>query len=137
VSSEHRADAQSLEDLVFGAMHLQVGAVGSIVVPTQVQHAVQSVEKQFVFRSNPVLTGLPPGLSDTDHDISLDHVSARVCFQRKRQNVGRPGDAHESFMQLAHTRVADEGHRHVAQRRFEDPVGRLDVSPEKGNAALP
>ena len=75
---------------------------GSIVVPAQVQHAVQGVEQQLVAdarRHAPSPAAAPRARRRRPR--RLIDLPARVVVERERQHVGRAGDAHELLVQLA------------------------------------
>jgi hypothetical protein len=118
-------------------VHLGVGALGSIDVAAQVQHAVQGVQEQLVFLPKLVFPSPPAGLSNADNDFPFRDLPAGVSFQRKGQNIRWARDAHELFMQRAHARVADECHRHLGQRGPEQCMSRRKISTQKWYEPLP
>ena len=99
---KYGADAQLREDHVFGAVHPGKAAVGSIVESTQVQHAVKRVQQQLILHRNIMLPSTAASLRDAHDDLAGNRSPARIQIQREGQYIGRAGDSHESFVQLAH-----------------------------------
>ena len=89
-------------------MHGAEAAVGSIVKPAQVQHAVERVQQQLHPQLNPPLFCLPPGLRDAYDDLAGRHSPASIVLQFEREDVGGAGDAHEALVELRHARIGDQ-----------------------------
>ena len=77
------------QDLVFPRCIVREVAVGSIVIPAQVQQAVDRVEQQFVPRGNLRAAGLAARLGDADDDLAGRHAAAASWSSSNVEHVGR------------------------------------------------
>jgi hypothetical protein len=129
---EDRADAEALQDVVFPLVHRGEVAVGSIVEPGQVQHAVEGVEEQLVAQGDAGGACAAGGVGDAEDDLAGGDAAAGVVVELEREDVGRAGEVHEALVEVGHAAVADEGDRELAQGGLEEAVGARELAPEVG-----
>ena len=88
-----------------------------VIVPEDVQHAMDDQERQLVVDGSVVAPlpnmqgGLAGGVDRTDDDIADEIVAERVVIgavERKREYVGRPMLTHVFAVEVGHHRLVDE-----------------------------
>ena len=99
------------KDLVLAAVHGAEAPVACIVKPTQVQHAVEGVQKQLHAPFYAAPLRLAPGVWNANDDLAAGWTPLDVVLQLERQDVGGAGDAHELCMKLRHALIVDERNR--------------------------
>jgi hypothetical protein len=80
----------------------------SIVVPGQMQHAVDRVEQQLAAEVDPRRLGGAAGVRNANHDFTGCYASGSVVVERERENIGRPGNGRKPFVQCRHLTVTHE-----------------------------
>lgn len=129
---EDRPNSQIRQDSVFGRVHNLMPFFRSIAESAQVQHAVQSVEKQFVFYGDPIFAGAPAGFIEADDDFAFAHATAARMFQFECQHIRRAALAQEFCVQCRHGCVVNNRDRQTLQRRRKNPMS----TAEPGNQLL-
>jgi hypothetical protein len=136
-AGKDRAEAELAEQLVLAAVHAGKAARRVVVVPGQVQHAVDDVERQFRPRGREVVTvapvsdrwtgGVLTGLkADTarparhahgdigaDDDLAINDAPPAAGAEVERQHIRRANNPEETLMKPGHGTRTEDNDRKV------------------------
>ena len=105
------------------------------------QHAVKSVQEQFVGNAMATLTGLAGGFIEADDDLTGKHPAAPIVVQLKRQHVRWRVQPHVTLVQSRHRAIIDDRDRQFPQRRLaglmQNPVGLPQAAAKLRDMAAP
>lgn len=105
--AKDRPDSQGCEDLILAAVHGLETPVGSIVEPTQMQHAMQGVEQHFVRDFPPVQSCLPTRFRHANRYLASGYPSTGIGIQFEGEYVGRADDPEKLVVQFGHLPVCN------------------------------
>ena len=128
---ENGLKTEAGKDIVFEAVHGAEAAVGSIVKPAQVQHAVDRVEQQLHAQLYATVARLSPGFRHADDNLAGRDTAAGVAVELEGEDVGGAGDAHEALVKLGHASVAYQRYRQILQSRRKKLVRASKLRAEE------
>jgi hypothetical protein len=120
---KNRADPELHEDLILHLMHAIEIAIGSIVMPAQVQHSMQRVQKQLAGDRAALQLCAPTRFGRADHHLAGKCAASGIQVHGKREHVGWSKELEVPSMQVGHRAVVNQRDRELLQRRTQQGVG--------------